>query len=96
VLDFLDKSPLFGIIAIITAYCFLELNLNAIKANILELNIEFIALEGKYIGEFLFINSPIKIWSSFYKAVAREISKIGVLLKYPKFKGNWRYFKYKT
>ena len=88
ILDFLNKSPLFGIIAIITAYCFLKLNPNVIKANMLELNIEFIALEGKYIGEFLFINSSIKIWSSFYKAVTREISKIGVLLKYPRFKGS--------
>lgn len=61
VLDFFNKSPLFKIIAIITTYCFLELNPNAIKANILELNIEFAALKGKYIGEFLFINSPIKI-----------------------------------
>ena len=61
VLDFLNKSPLFGIIAIITAYYLLELNPDAIKANVLELNIKFIALEGKYIGEFLFINSPIKI-----------------------------------
>lgn len=88
VLDFLNKSPLFRIIVIITAYCLLELNPNAIKANILELNIKFVALEGKYIGEFLFINSPIKIYSSFYKVVAREISKIGVLLKYPRFKGS--------
>ena len=61
VLDFLNKSPLFGIIAIITAYYLLELNPDAIKANVLELNIKFIALEGEYIGEFLFINSPIKI-----------------------------------
>ena len=61
VLDFLNKSPLFGIIAIITAYCLLELNPDAIKANILELNIKFTALEGKYISDFLFINSPIKI-----------------------------------
>ena len=96
VLDFLNKSPLFGIIVIITTYHFLELNPNAIKANILELNIKFIALEGKYIGEFLFINSPIKIQSSFYKVVAKEIRKIGVLLKYPRFKGSWRYLKYKT
>jgi len=96
VLNFLNKSPLFRIIVIITAYCFLELNLNAIKANVLEFNIKFAALEGEYIGEFLFINSPIKIWSSFYKAVTREISEIGVLLKYPKFKGSWRYLKYKT
>jgi len=61
ILDFLDKSPLFGIIAIITAYCLLEFNPNAIKANILELNIKFVALESEYIGEFLFMNSPIKI-----------------------------------
>ena len=61
VLDFLDKSPLFRIIVMITTYYLLELNPNAIKANVLELNIEFIALEGKYIGEFLFMNSPIKI-----------------------------------
>ena len=74
--------------AIITAYRLLKLNPNAIKANVLELNIEFAALEGKYIGEFLFINSPIKIRSSFYKAVAREMSEIGVLLKYPRFKGS--------
>ena len=66
----------------------MELNPDAIKANILEFNIEFTALEGKYIGKFLFINSLIKIWSSFYKAVTREISKIGVLLKYPRFKGS--------
>ena len=45
----------------ITTYCLLELNLDAIKANVLELNIKFVALEGKYIGEFLFINSYIKI-----------------------------------
>ena len=45
----------------ITAYYLLELNPNAIKINVLELNIKFIALEGKYIGKFLFINSPIKI-----------------------------------
>jgi len=88
ILDFFNKSPLFRIIAIITTYHFLELNPNAIKANVLELNIKFIALEGEYIGEFLFINSFIKIQSSFYKAVAREISKIEVLLKYPKFKGS--------
>ena len=61
VLDFLNKSPLFRIIAIITTYCLLELNPDTIKANALELNIKFIALEGEYIGEFLFINSPIKI-----------------------------------
>ena len=61
VLDFLNKSPLFGIIAMITAYCFLELNSNAIKANALELNIKFAALEGEYISEFLFIKSPVKI-----------------------------------
>jgi len=72
----------------ITTYCFLELNPDAIKANVLEFNIEFAALEGEYIGEFLFINSPIKIWPSFYKVVVREISKIGVLLKYPRFKGS--------
>ena len=88
VLDFLDKSPLFRIIAMITAYRLLELNPNAIKANVLELNIKFVALKGKYIGDFLFINSPIKIRSSFYNAVAREISKIGVPLKYPRFKGS--------
>ena len=70
----------------ITVYYFLELNPDAIKANMLELNIEFTALEDKYIGEFLFINSLIKIWFSFYKTVTKEISKIGVLLKYPKFK----------
>ena len=96
VLDFLDKSPLFGIIVIITAYCFLEFNTNAIKANILELNIEFAALKGKYIGEFLFINSFIKIRSSFYKVVVKKISEIGVPPKYPKFKGSWKYLKYKT
>jgi len=45
----------------ITTYYLLELNPDAIKANVLKLNIKFIALEGKYIGEFLFINSPIKI-----------------------------------
>ena len=95
-LDFLDKSPLFGIIAIITAYRLLELNPDAIKANVLELNIEFTALEGEYIGEFLFINSSIKIRLSFYKAVTREINKIRVLLKYPRFKGSWRYLKYET
>jgi len=61
ILDFLNESPLFGIIAMITTYCLLELNPDAIKANVLELNIEFTALEGKYIGEFLFINSSIKI-----------------------------------
>jgi len=61
VLDFLNESPLFGIIVIITAYYLLELNPNAIKANILELNIEFAVLKGEYIGEFLFMNSPIKI-----------------------------------
>ena len=61
VLDFLNKFPLFRIIVIITAYRLLELNPNTIKANVLELNIKFIALESKYIGEFLFINSPIKI-----------------------------------
>jgi len=61
VLDFLNKSPLFRIIVMITAYYLLELNPNAIKINVLELNIKFIALEGKYIGKFLFINSPIKI-----------------------------------
>ena len=72
----------------ITAYHLLELNSNAIKANVLELNIKFAALEGKYIGKFLFINSPVKIYSSFYKVVAREISKIGVLLKYFGFKGS--------
>ena len=72
----------------ITTYYLLELNPDAIKANVSELNIEFAALEGKYIGEFLFINSPIKIRSSFYKVVAREISEIGVLLKYPGFKGS--------
>ncbi len=88
VLDFLNKSLLFRIIVIITTYRLLELNPNTIKANILELNIKFIALEGKYIGEFLFINSPIKIRSSFYKVVTREISEIGVLLKYPRFKGS--------
>jgi len=88
VLDFLNKSLLFRIIAMITAYYFLEFNPNAIKANVLELNIEFVALEGEYIGEFLFMNSSIKIWSSFYKAVAREISKIEVLLKYFEFKGS--------
>jgi len=88
VLDFLNESPLFGIIVIITAYCLLEVNPDAIKANILELNIKFAALEGEYIGEFLFINSFIKIQSSFYKAVIKEISKIGVLLKYPGFKGS--------
>jgi len=96
VLDFLDESPLFGIIAMITAYCFLEVNPDAIKANVLELNIKFVALEGKYIGEFLFINSSIKIWSSFYKVVIKEISKIGVLLKYLGFKRSWRYFKDET
>ena len=73
---------------IITAYRLLKLNPDAIKANVLELNIEFAALEGEYIGEFLFIKSPIKIWSSFYKVVAREISEIEVLLKYPGFKGS--------
>ena len=88
VLDFLNKSLQFGIIVIITAYRLLELNPDAIKANISELNIKFIALKGKYIGEFLFKNSPIKIRSSFYKVVAREISEIGVLLKYPRFKGS--------
>ena len=87
-LDFLNKSLLFRIIVIITAYYLLELNPDAIKANVLELNIKFAALEGKYIGDFLFINSPIKIRSSFYNVVAREISKIGVLLKYPRFKGS--------
>jgi len=61
VLDFLDNSPLFGIIAIITAYRLLELNPDAIKANASELNIKFAALEGKYIGEFLFIKSSVKI-----------------------------------
>jgi len=61
VLDFLDESLLFGIIAIITTYCLLELNPDAIKANVLELNIKFTALESEYIGEFLFMNSPIKI-----------------------------------
>jgi hypothetical protein len=61
VLDFLNKSLLFRIIVIITTYRLLELNPDAIKANVLELNIKFIALEGEYIGEFLFINSPIKI-----------------------------------
>jgi len=61
VLDFLNKSPLFRIIAIITTYYLLELNPDAIKANILELNIKFVALKGKYISEFLFIKSPIKI-----------------------------------
>jgi len=61
VLDFLDKSLLFGIIAMITTYHFLEFNPDAIKANVSELNIEFVALEGEYISEFLFINSPIKI-----------------------------------
>ena len=96
VLDFLNKSPLFRIIAIITTYYLLELNPNAIKANISELNIKFVALEGKYIGEFLFINSPIKIRSSFYKVVTREINKIGVLLKYPGFKESWKYLKYET
>ena len=96
ILDFLDKSPLFGIIAMITTYCLLELNPDVIKANALKLNIEFAALEGKYIGEFLFINSPIKIWSSFYKTVTREISEIRVPPKYPRFKGSWRYLKYKT
>jgi len=88
ILDFLDKSPLFRIIAIITTYRLLELNPDAIKANMLELNIEFTALEGEYIGKFLFINSSIKIQSSFYKVVAREINKIRVLLKYPGFKGS--------
>jgi len=96
VLDFLDEFLLFGIIAMITAYCFLELNPDAIKANMSELNIEFAALEGKYIGDFLFINSSIKIWSSFYKAVAKEISEIGVPPKYSGFKGNWKYLEYKT
>jgi hypothetical protein len=96
VLDFLNKSPLFRIIVMITAYCLLELNPNAIKANVLELNIKFTALEGEYIGDFLFINSPIKIWSSFYKAVAKEINEIRVPPKYPRFKGSWRYLKYKT
>jgi len=96
VLDFLNKSPLFGIIVMITIYCLLELNPDAIKANMLELNIKFVALEGEYMGEFLFMNSPIKIWPSFYKAVAKEISKIRVPLKYPRFKGSWRYFKYET
>jgi len=80
----------------ITTYYLLELNPDAIKANILELNIEFIALEGEYIGKFLFINSLIKIQPNFYKVVTREINKIGVLLKYPGFKGSWRYLKYKT
>ena len=96
VLYFLNKSLLFRIIAMITTYCLLELNPDAIKANVLELNIEFTALEGEYISNFLFINSPIKIQPSFYNTVAREISKIGVLLKYPRFKGSWRYLKYKT
>jgi len=96
VLDFLDKSLLFRIIAIITTYCLLEVNPDAIKANVLELNIKFTALEGEYIGEFLFINSSIKIRSSFYKTVAKEINEIGVPLKYPGFKGSWRYFKDKT
>jgi len=86
VLDFLNKSSLFGIIVMITTYRLLELNPNAIKANVLELNIEFAALEGKYIGKFLFINSPIKIWSSFYEVITREISEIGVPPKYPRFK----------
>ena len=45
----------------ITTYYLLELNPNAIKANALELNIKFAALEGEYIGEFLFIKSPVKI-----------------------------------
>jgi len=61
VLDFFDKSPLFGIIVIITAYRLLEVNPDIIKANVLELNIKFVALKGEYIGEFLFTNSSIKI-----------------------------------
>ena len=96
VLDFLDESLLFGIIAMITAYCLLELNSDAIKVSMLELNIKFAALEDEYMGDFLFMNSFIKIWSSFYEAVAREMSKIGVPPKYPRFKGNWKYLKYKT
>ena len=72
----------------ITTYRLLELNPNTIKANVSELNIKFIALKGKNIGEFQFINSSIKIRSSFYKVVTREISEIGVLLKYPGFKGS--------
>ena len=70
----------------ITTYYFLELNSDAIKANMLKLNIKFTALEGKYIGEFLFINSPIKIQFSFYKAVARKINEIEIPPKYPRFK----------
>ena len=96
VLDFLDESPLFGVIAMITAYRLLELNPDAIKANASELNIEFAALEGEYMGEFLFMNNPIKIRSSFYEAVAREMSEIGVPPKYPGFKGSWMYLGYET
>jgi hypothetical protein len=96
VLDFLNKSLLFGIIVMITIYYLLKLNSNTIKANALKFNIKFVALKGEYIGEFLFINSPIKIQSSFYKAVAKEINKIGVLLKYFRFKRSWKYLKYKT